>query len=272
MYRAKVPVVLIIGDSGPTDRDGNNAKAGINANTYKLLAQGLAKNGIASLRYDKRMVGESISTTKESQLRIEDYNDDAVVMLNLLTADERFSKVILFGHGEGSLVAMIAITDQPVKAFISAEGAGEQADKILLDQMKSKPKYMQDEFKTILDTLRKGKTYDNVDLALYSVARPSIQPFLMSWCRCVPARGIKKIKVPVLIINGTTDLTVPVSNADLLKKAKSEAELLVIKNMNHVLKDAPADEEQNMATYADPNLPLKAEFLTGMVDFINKVK
>ena len=39
--------------------------------------------------------------------------------------DQRFSKVILFGHGEGSLVAMIAQRDQPIKGFISAEGAGE---------------------------------------------------------------------------------------------------------------------------------------------------
>jgi len=268
----KVPIVLIIGDSGPTDRDGNNAKAGITADTYKLLAYGLGKNGIASLRYDKRMVGESVSTTKESQLGIEDYGDDALGLINLLNDDQRFSKVIIFGHGEGALVAMIAMTDGPAKAYISAEGAGEQADKMLTKQMESKPKYMADGFKAILDSLRKGKTTDNVDPSLYYIARPSIQHFLMTWCRCVPERGIKKIKVPVLIIQGSTDLLITPDNAAKLKKAKSDATLLLIKGMNHILKDAPTDEEQNYATYSKPDLPLSSELVPGIVDFVNKVR
>jgi pimeloyl-ACP methyl ester carboxylesterase len=268
----KIPVVLIIGDSGPTDRNGNNPKAGINANTYKLLANALGQNGIASLRYDKRLVGQSVSTTKESQLRIDDYSDDAVGLINMLNDDQRFSKIILFGHGEGSLVGMIAIVDEPVKAFISAEGAGDQADKLLLEQMKEKPKFVADEFKTILDSLRKGKTTDNVDPSLYYIARPSLQNFLMSWCRCVPIKGIKRIKDPVLIIQGSTDLQITVQNAEKLKKAKSDASLLVIKDMNHILKEAPADPEKNAATFDKPDLPLKPELITGVVDFINKLK
>jgi fermentation-respiration switch protein FrsA (DUF1100 family) len=268
----KIPIVLIIADAGAVDRDGNNPKTDLAANTYKLLAYGLAKNGIASLRYDKRMVGESKSSTKESQLRLDDYGDDAVSLIQMLSGDERFSKIIIFGHGEGALVAMIAIPGEAVNAYISAEGAGEQADKILLDEMKSKPKYLADEFKNILDSLRKGKMTDRVDPGLYYIASPAKQTFLMSWCRCVPTRGIKAVKQPVLIIQGTTDLAVPVENADKLKKAKSDAVLLVIKGMNHILKDAPADEDKNMDTYSKPDLPLSAALISGVVDFINKLK
>ncbi|MDB4901650.1 MAG: Alpha/beta hydrolase family protein [Mucilaginibacter sp.] len=268
----KIPVVLIVADAGPTDRDGNNPKAGITGNTYKLLANDLGKNGIATLRYDKRMVGESVSSTKESQLRIDDYSDDAVALINTLIDDARFSKIILFGHGEGTLVSMIAIYGEPVKGYISAEGESEQGDKILMNQMKSKPKYQADEFKTILDSLRKGKTTANVDPAIYYIARPGIQNFLMSFCRIAPLRGIKSIKVPMLIIQGTTDLTVSVDNAEKLKKAKSEATLVIVKGMNHILKEAPADEVANMATYSKPDLPLKTELVSSMVDFINKLK
>lgn len=268
----KIPVVLIIADSGPTDRDGNNAKADINGNTYKLLANDLGKKGIATLRYDKRMVGESVSSIKESQLSMEDYSDDAVSLINMLSDDTRFSKIILFGHGEGSLVAIMAMQDEPIKGFISAEGPGEQADKILTEQMKSKPKFMADEFKAILDSLRKGKTTDKVDPLLYYIASPSKQHFLMSLCRLVPQRGMKKIKFPVLIIQGTTDLTVPVENGEKLKKAKSDAVLLTINRMNHILKAAPADPEQNMVTYSKPDLPLKPELVPAIVDFIDKLK
>ena len=268
----KIPVVLIIADSGPTDRDGNNPKADINGNTYKLLANDLGRGGIATLRYDKRLVGESVSSVKESQLSMEDYNDDAVSLINMLNDDTRFSKIILFGHGEGSLVAMMAMIDEPIKGFISAEGPGEQADKILTEEMKSKAAFLSVEFKTILDSLRKGKTTDNVDPQLYFIAAPSKQHFLMSLCRLVPQRGMKRIKFPVLIVQGTTDLTVPVENAEKLKKAKSDAVLLMIKDMNHILKAAPADRDQNMATYSKPDLPLKPELVPAMVDFINKLK
>ncbi|ASU35871.1 serine aminopeptidase domain-containing protein [Mucilaginibacter xinganensis] len=268
----KIPVVIIIADAGATDRDGNNEKTGISANTYKILANDLGKNGIATVRYDKRLVGASMTKSKESELRIEDYSDDAMGLANMLNDDQRFSKVVLFGHGEGALVAALAVNDSPVKGFISAEWNADNGDKILKEQMKSKPQFLQDELKTFLDSLRKGKMTPNIDPALYYIARPSIQNFIMSWCRYDPIRGIKRIKLPILIIQGTTDKTVPAENGQRLKKAKSEATLLEIKNMNHILKEAPADEEQNMATYSKPDLPLKPELIPALVEFINKLR
>ena len=270
--QGKVPLVLIIGDAGPTDRDGNNAKAGIAGNTYKLLANDLGVKGIATLRYDKRLVGASESRTKESQLHFEDYGDDAVSLINSLVDDQRFSKIVLFGHGEGSLVAMLASVDQPVKGIIVTEGVADRGETILFDEMKPRSKLLNEEFKRIMDSLKKGKTTDNIDPSLYFIIRPSVQPFLMTWCRYDPVRGIKSLKNPILIIQGTTDLQVPVSNGERLKKAKSEAALLMIKDMNHILKEAPADPDQNRATYDKPDLPLKPELIAGMVTFINKLK
>ncbi|MEB0261326.1 MULTISPECIES: alpha/beta fold hydrolase [unclassified Mucilaginibacter] len=268
----KIPVVLIIPGSGPTDRDGNSPKLGLNGNTYKMLANELGKNGIASLRYDKRLIGQSITTTKEKELKFEDYVDDAVGLVNLLSDDQRFSKVIVLGHSEGSLVGMLAIRDQPVKAYISVAGAGRSADIVVTEQMKAYPKFIQDNFKRMLDSLKRGKFTDNIDPKLYPIARPDIQPYLLSWFRYSPAREIKKAKIPVLIVQGTTDLQVPVTDADLLKKAKSDAVLLLIPNMNHILKEAPADKEQNTATYSKPDLPLKPELVTGIVNFIKGLK
>ncbi|MGY4539364.1 fermentation-respiration switch protein FrsA (DUF1100 family) [Mucilaginibacter sp. UYNi724] len=270
--QGKIPVVIIIAGSGPTDRDGNSPKLGLNGNTYKMLANELGKNGIASLRYDKRLVGQSVTTTKEKQLRFEDYVDDAVGLVNLLSEDQRFSKVIVLGHSEGSLVGMLAIRDQPVKGYISVAGAGRSADIVVTEQMKAYPKFIQDNFKTMLDSLKKGKFTDNIDPKLYPIARPDIQPYLLSWFRYSPAREIKKVKIPVLIVQGTTDIQVPATDADLLKKAKSDAVLLMIPNMNHVLKEAPADKEQNAATYSKPDLPLKPELVTGIVNFIKGLK
>ena len=267
----KIPVVLIIAGSGPTDRNGNSPKLGLEGNTYKMIAESLGKSGIASVRYDKRMIGESTTQNKESDLRFEDYVDDADEIINMLANDERFSKVIVLGHSEGSLIGMLAAYNHPVKAFISVAGAGDSADKILTEQMKSQPSYIQAEFKTLLDSMKKGKTIDNIDPTLYFIARPSIQRYLMSWCRYNPARVLKVIKIPVLIVQGTTDLQVTVADADKLKKAKSEATLNIIPGMNHVLKEAPQDRDKNLATYSNPTLPLKAELMPGIVSFINKL-
>ncbi|MDN5284165.1 MAG: alpha/beta hydrolase [Mucilaginibacter sp.] len=268
----KIPVVLIIAGSGPTDRDGNSPKLGLTTNTYKMIANELGKNGFASLRYDKRLVGQSVSSTKETELRFEDYIDDAVGLINMLNDDQRFSKIIILGHSEGSLVGMMAAYDQPVKAFISVAGAGDSADKIMTEQMKSQPQWIADGFNRMLDSLKRGKTTDNIDPALYSVARPSVQKYLMSWFRYNPIREIKKIKIPILIVQGTTDLQVTVADADKLKKAKSDAVLAIIPGMNHILKEAPADKAKNVATYNEPDLPLKPEFVKAMINFLNKVK
>ena len=267
----KIPVVIIIPGSGAVDRDGNSVKSNLSTNTYKLIAEGLGKNGIASLRYDKRMVGESVTSIKEENMHFDDGIDDAYSLINLLSDDKRFSKIILMGHSEGSLIGILAGTNENVKGLISVAGAGVPADQILTEQMKAQPDYLAKEFKVVLDSLRKGKIHKNVDPTIYSIARPSIQPYIMSWCRFDPAKEIKQVKVPILVVHGTTDLQVNVSNAEKLKKSKLTT-VLLINGMNHVLKEAPIDREKNLATYKQPDLPLKPELITGMVDFINTLK
>jgi len=268
----KVPVVLIIASSGATDRDGNKPKVNQRPDTYKLLAAELAKNGIASLRYDKRLVGETVNAAREAKLRFDDYVDDAVALTTQLHDDPRFSKVIILGHSEGSLVGMLASAGQPVNGFISVEGEGQPGEKILTEQLKSQPEFITKGFKTIVDSMRRGKTHDKVDPVLFSVARVSIQPYLMSWMRFDPTREIKKLKIPVLLIQGTNDVQVSMADAEKLKKAKSDAKLVTITGMNYVLKEAPAAMAANMATYNQPNLPVKPELTTAVVDFIKGLK
>jgi uncharacterized protein len=266
----KVPVVLILADHGNTDRDGNDAQTGTQGNTYKLLAEGLAKSGIATVRYDKRMVGKSTTINKAADLRFDDYVDDAVGLIDMLNDDKRFSKVVLLGHGEGALVSMLASRDQPAKMIIFVNTTSDRGDKVMTQQIKSRPQYQQDEFKTMLDSMKKGKTLDVVDLALYPLASTDKQRYLMSYFRYMPVKEVKIIKVPLLIIQGTNDLQNSVADAEKLKKAKSEAVLTIIKGMNHIMKDAPGDKDQNMATYSQPDLPLKTELMPAIVDFIGK--
>lgn len=265
----KVPVVIIVPAYGNIDRDGNGPK--MNTNDYKLLAGALGKNNIASIRYDKRMVGQSVTAAKETDMRFDDYFDDVYSLIGTLDDDKRFSKVIILGHGQGSLVGMIAAADDRVKGFISVEGTSTRADAVLTDMVKKTyPAYIAESFKSVLDTLRRGKINNKVDPALYPVARPSLQMYILSWWRFDPQAEIKKLKKPILIVQGTTDLEVDVTQAEKLKKGKLPV-VAIINGMNYVLKDAPADKDKNLATYTNPDLPLKPELVTTLIDFINKV-
>ncbi len=268
----KIPVVLIIPDSRLSDRDGNTADA--QPNTYKLLAEALGKAGIATVRYDNRGVGLSKSTGKEEDKRFTDHVDDASALMDMLKDDKRFSKVIVLGHGTGALVGMLSVasSETPLNGFISAEGAGESGEFVLAEAMKSKPPSVGAECKRIIDSLRKGKTTEKVDPALYNIMRPGLQKYMMSWMAFDPAKVIKRVKIPILVIQGTTDMQTSATQGDKLKKAKSEATLKTIDGMSHILKDGPADKEKNLATYNDPTLPIKPELVTAIVAFAKSVK
>jgi len=265
--QGKVPVVLIIAAAGPVDRDGNGGN--LHANDYKLLASALGKSGIASLRFDKRRVGESTATGKEEDLRIDDYSDDVYSLLDLLNNDKRFSKIIILGHGQGALIGSLTAVDERVKALITVEGEANRGDKVVTEDVnRTYPAYIASNFKTVLDSLRRGRKAPKVDPGLYAVARPSLQLYLMSWFRYDPVDQIKQVKVPILVVQGTTDLEVETATAERLKKSKI-TQIAYIHGMNYALKEAPADKDKNLATYKDPNLPLKPEFVTAVVDFIN---
>lgn len=149
-----VAVVLIIAGSGPTDRDGNNPLIGKN-NSYKMIADLLFKNGVASLRYDKRGIGAS-DKVNESELTFDTYINDAVEWIKFLKNDKRFSKIIIIGHSEGSLIGIVAAKREDVNKFISLCGAGKPIYDILDEQVVVKrqlPEDLTKQFRTILRQL-----------------------------------------------------------------------------------------------------------------------
>ena len=217
-----VPVVLIIAGSGPTDRDGNNPV--MKNNSLKMLSAELAKKGIASLRYDKRGIAKSQPAgIKEADLRFEMYINDAADWIKLLSQNKKFSQVVVIGHSEGSLIGMVASQDPKVAKFISLAGAGQAADQIIREQLKAQPPFVLEQSTPILDELVKGNTVENVPPMLNALFRPSVQPYMISWFKFDPQIEIAKIKKPVLIVQGTTDIQVSVDDAKRLQAAKTDA-------------------------------------------------
>ncbi|HNX20812.1 MAG TPA: alpha/beta hydrolase [Bacteroidales bacterium] len=267
----KCPIVIIIAGSGPTDRNGNSI-AGVDANSYKMISEGLAQEGIATLRYDKRGIAASKDAmTGEKDIRFENYIDDVVLWIQMIKRDDRFKNIYVLGHSEGSLIGIVAAEREKVKGYISVSGIGDSADKTLREQLKNKlPIYLMVASNKILDSLKVGKTVENVDKNLMSIYRPSIQPYLISWFKYDPSVEIAKLKIPILILQGTTDIQVTPKDAQKLWEGNKNAKLVIIENMNHVLKESPMDQKANLETYKKPTLPLKKELLEEIIRFIHK--
>ncbi len=74
-----------------------------------MIAEGLADEGIATVRYDKRGLGDNQSLlTKEEDGTFDQYVDDAVQVINALLADKSYSSVHIIGHSEGALIGLLA--------------------------------------------------------------------------------------------------------------------------------------------------------------------
>ena len=268
----RVPVVLLVAGSGPTDRDGNARGAASRSDSLKLLATALAQAGFASLRYDKRGIAASAAAmSREADLRVETFAQDAADWIRQLAADPRFSGVAIAGHSEGSLIAMLAAQRAPVAALVSIAGPGSSASTVLRAQLLGKlPPELAERNAQILRELEAGRPVDEVPQALAALYRPSVQPYLISWFKYTPSVEIGKLAVPVAIFQGDTDIQVPVAEATLLARSQPGAELHIVTGMNHVLKTVPADRALQLASYADPTLPLAPGLVDPLVTFLRR--
>ena len=263
-------VAVIIPGSGPTNRDGNNP-LGVSAGTYRLLAEGLAAEGIATLRIDKRGVAASaFAMTGEADLRFDDYAADARAWAAEAATRAGQPCAWLIGHSEGSLVALEAVQtpDDRICGVISLSGAGRPAATVLREQMAGMPEPLKTQAFAALSELEAGRTVADAPPQLAALFRPSVQPYLISWLPLDPAKLAAAYRGPLFIGQGTTDLQVRMTDAEALSVARPDATLVPFEGVNHVLKVAPADPAGNAATYRDPSLPLAPGVVDAVAAFI----
>jgi pimeloyl-ACP methyl ester carboxylesterase len=266
----KAPAVLIVAGSGPTDRDGNSAMLPGRNDSLRMLAEALARAGFASVRYDKRGIGASRSAASdESTLRFDTYVDDAAAWIARLKADPRFSAVAVIGHSEGALIGMLAAERAGAAAYVSLAGVADGPGAVLRKQLAGKlPPPLAADNERILSSLEQGRLAAEVPPALMAFYRPAIQPYMISWMKYLPPAHIAALRMPVLIVQGTTDIQVDAGQAQALKAARPAAELVLIDGMNHVLKEVPANAPNPLASYGDPSLPLHPQLMPAIVGFL----
>ncbi|WP_397363380.1 alpha/beta hydrolase [Olleya sp. R77988] len=263
----KPNLAIIIAGSGPTDRNGNQNFS--RSNNLKKLAIGLTNNAIASFRYDKRIVKQIRQNNVSKDIMFDDFVTDAISVIDYFKKQNKYNKIYIVGHSQGSLVGMLAAKDK-VDGFISLAGAGQSIDNVIIEQVEQTAPQFTEDTKRIFKILKDGKTTTDYPVALSSIFNIEIQKFMMNWMQYNPTEILSTLEIPSLIINGTKDLQVSEAEAKLLKESSEKAELKIIKNMNHVLVTIEGDNLENSKSYNETYRPLATELVDSIVSFIKK--
>jgi pimeloyl-ACP methyl ester carboxylesterase len=264
-----VPGVLLIGGSGPVDRNGN--MPGMLNDSLKRLAEGLEGCGVASLRADKRGVGLSAAAGyEESDLTLETYVQDARGWAKFLRAQPRISRVSLIGHSEGALIASIAAQGGGIERLVLLAGPGRRLSDLLRAQLRGidMAPVLRRRAEAAIVSLEHGETVPDPPKGLAALFRESVQPYLISEFAHDPVAELARASIPALVIQGTTDLQVSVGDAERLSRARPGVTLDLIDGMNHVLRAAPAERVTNLGTYTAPELPLMPGLVERVCGFV----
>lgn len=268
-------VVLIIPGSGPVDRDGNAPAMALHTDSYRLLAEGLAEQGIASVRIDKRGFGGSAEAIADpAEITVDGYRDDTRNWV--ARAGEIAPCVWIAGHSEGGLVALMAADPRPRQlcGLILMASPGRPVGQLMIEQVGSNPMsaHLVDDLRPIVADLEAGRSRDpeTIPPMLRAMFTPGLQRYMIDLFRHDAAVIAQAWKGPALIVQGDRDFQVTTVDADLLSDAMPQAGTLLLEGGTHMLKaEIPG---QPLATYADPELPLHPDLVPGITSFIRNHK
>jgi len=260
------PIALLIAGSGSTDHDGNGPQA--KPATLKKLSEQLVARKIATLRYDKRGAGGWKPVFgKPEDFRFKDFVDDAAALVDYLRSTGKFSRLVVVGHSEGGLVAILTARKVPVDRLVLLVTAARRQGDLVKAQLERKqlpPDVLEPIIKAI-DAIMAGQIVDPPPKGL--AIAPSMQPGIASAFIEDPIDPLKLIDRPTLIIGGGRDLQVARLDFVALSAAAPVAKTLWLPEMNHVLVDA-GDNDDNLAAYNQPERALDATLIDTVAAFI----
>lgn len=265
-------IVVIVPGSGPIDRDGNAPQVGLSTDTYKLLAEGLAKFGMASIRIDKRgMFGSSQAIADANNATIEAYAQDVRNWITFAAAEAECTWIA--GHSEGGLVALVAAQSPPENlcGLILLATPGRSIAELMIEQLEANPANapLMPELRAIVSDLRTGQTRETSDInpALRTIFSENLQRYMIDLFAYDPAETAKAWQGPTMIVQGDNDIQVRMNDADMLEMAMPQAQRLDLTGATHMLKQAVS--QAPLATYSDPMLPLHNLLVPSIAAYIS---
>jgi pimeloyl-ACP methyl ester carboxylesterase len=261
----RLPAVVLISGSGPTDRDETVAGIPI----FGQLARGLAEAGFLVVRYDKRGVGQSGGRAESAALS--DFAEDARAVVRWLERrpDVDRQRLAVLGHSEGAAVAMLlASREKRVKAAVLIAGPGTTGAELILEQQRHQLDLMKVDAteraakvalqEQIQAAVLRGTGWDGVPEPM---RRAADTPWFHSLLAFDPAAVMTDVDQPLLIVQGALDVQVPPHHAEKLlamaeaRKKNPGAQLMQVPGINHLLVPAKTGEVAEYASLAGAEVP-----------------
>ena len=279
-YTKQTPVVLMVTGSGQQNRDEELFEH----KPFAVIADALARQGIASLRYDDRGWGDK--SVNFADFTTDDFRQDAAAALPLLR--KRFNKVGILGHSEGGTIAMMLAAEGKVDFIVSLAGMAISGKETLVMQNRQAmssiglPKDIVDSYcatiSNILNEIANGKktseiTIDGVPDNLKPILKKSLEqansPYIRHFITVDASKQLSKIKCPVLALNGTKDTQVDcAANTTLLEKGliNSKHTIKKIEGVNHLFQHCTTG---NVVEYQQTEETITPEVLQTITRWIN---
>lgn len=266
--------ILIIPGSGPTNRDGDSKLITPHASPLKKLAEALSAKGYTTLRIDKRHLGSvqpDTSIFSPKGLRFQDWVADVVAWTHYLKDSVDMQKVILAGHSQGSLVALLAARSGSADGVISLCGAGQPIAGAIANQLKAQlPPAMHAVAVAKFDSLQAGMPVKDSPPMLRSLIGKDLQPFLMSWMKEDPCSALAQLTQPVLVVQGGKDLQVPESEGIALNGCR-KSNYTFIPDLNHMLFAIAGDFNENLRSYREPRREVHPQLVEAILTFLTEI-
>ena len=279
-YTKQTPVVLMVTGSGQQNRDEELFEH----KPFAVIADALARQGIASLRYDDRGWGDK--SVNFADFTTDDFRQDAAAALPLLR--KRFNKVGILGHSEGGTIAMMLAAEGKTDFIVSLAGMAIPGKETLVMQNRQAmssiglPKDIVDSYcatiSNILNEIANGKktseiTIDGVPDNLKPILKKSLEqansPYIRHFITVDASKQLSKIKCPVLALNGTKDTQVDcAANTTLLEKGliNSKHTIKKIEGVNHLFQHCTTG---NVVEYQQIEETIASEVLEIIYSWIN---
>jgi len=264
--------VVVIPGSGPTDRNGDSALFGVSAGALKLLAEGLADRGVASIRIDKRgMFASEHAIAPGDDVTVAGYADDARAWVG--AARDLAPCVWIAGHSEGGLVALVAGQAPPegLCGLVLLATPGMPIGRLMVEQLRANPHAaeMLEEAESIVAKYEAGRLVEPgaVSQGLqWMASSPGLQRYMIDLFAYDPAALAAGWPGAALILQGDSDIQVGGHHAALLANAMPQAKTRMLAGATHMLKQSVDGDP--LATYRDPTLPLHPDLVAAIVDFV----
>ncbi len=259
----RLPAVVLVGGSGPTDRDG----LAFGIPLLGQIADALANAGFIVVRYDKRGIGQSGGRAESATLA--DYADDVRAAVKMLAErkDVDPKRIAVVGHSEGGSVALLAAKDKRIAAVGLVNTPGVTGGDIVLAQQQrllNRSKLTAEEKQAKVDAQKRiheavitGKGLDQLPV---DVRRAVDNAEFQSLLTTDPAKILPGVRQPLLIVQGEKDTQVEPQNADRLetlaraRKKAAPVDVVKVPGVNHLLVAATTGEADEYATLPDKHV------------------